>query len=194
MRESNNQYGKIQSGGNKNDYVFFVIHDPDTGEYLTGPDQWEDLSEIDDEDFSSAFDLDCRFDSLSAAMREMQETVGPELVDRFPDEVIRLAVDRVVETISRELTLELEPASEVQTWGEDLEAPDRTDEPRDVDLGDDDDDEEEEEEEEEDEDPPAARRRSGYADFSKDFYASLAGKSSKKANKVKKRTKGKSRK
>jgi hypothetical protein len=194
MRESNNQHGKIQRSGNKNDYVFYVIHDPDTGEYLTGPDHWEDLSERDDEDFSSAFDLDCRFDSLTATMREMQETVGPDLVDRFPDEVIRLGVDRVVESIIREFTLDLEPASEVQTWGEELEAPARTNGPRTVDYRDEEEDEDEDELVDEDEDPPAARPRSGYVDFSNDFYASLAGKSSKKANKVKKRTKGKSRK
>jgi len=192
MRESNNKYGKIVSDRSKNDYVFYVIHDPDTGEYLTGPDHWEDLSSIEDDDFTSAFDLSCRFDSLPAAMSELQETVGPDLCERFPEEVIRLGVDRVVESITRELTLELEAASEVQTWGEDLEAPDRTDEPRDVDLG-----EEEEEEPEfaaEEVYTPPARHRPARTEFMQGFYAALSSKAAKRSGKSKKSARGKSKK
>jgi hypothetical protein len=166
-----------------NDDVYYIVYDTDTEEYLTDWDTDQDSGEIEYqqwqemnfEDEDAVLGNIRKFDTavLSYSRKSADKLlidVAADLCDRFPDERINLQVHELTVKIHR--TVDVEAVGQVQTFG----------------------DEDEDELVDEDEDPPAARPRSGYVDFSNDFYASLAGKSSKKANKVKKHTKGKSRK
>ena len=189
-RITNNE--ENSSPSDPNDDVYYVVYDTDTCEYLTDWDTDQDSGEIEFQQWQELnwdevlqdirkFDTAVLSYSRKSAERLLLD-VAADLCERFPDEQINLQVLKITVKILR--SAEVQEAGQVQTFGGEVAEDELLDE------------EEEDEDElvDEDEDPPAARPRSGYVDFSNDFYASLAGKSSKKENKVKKRTKGKSRK